>query len=183
MSLGIFDLQENQVVLQEVDGVYRVRGRLKDFFDTITKTGELPYRTGEADDELATEEWGVIKLTDPEALDLLVDTLGDLDFAFCEIDKDFEEELGGASSGNWDYKIGEGRTMKVKVGNKVYDGKKEPVMVILSQGEKEQIANMQAEATKYCVYPSIEGWIKDDYARIKAWMNEEVKLQELHITG
>jgi len=27
--------------------------------------------------------------------------------------------------------------MKVKVGNKIYDGNKEPVMVILSKGEKE----------------------------------------------
>ena len=60
--------------------------------------------------------------------------------------------------------------MKVKVGNKIYDGKNKPVMVILSKGEKEQIANMHPEATKYCVYPQTDEFTKDDYRKIKAWM-------------
>ena len=46
--------------------------------------------------------------------------------------------------------------MKVKVGDKIYDGKNQPVMVILSKGEKQQIADMLLEATKYCIYPSIK---------------------------
>lgn len=62
--------------------------------------------------------------------------------------------------------------MKVKVGDKTYDGNNEPVMMILSKGEKEQIANMHPDAMKYCVYPSTEEWIEDDYAKIKAWMKE-----------
>jgi len=62
--------------------------------------------------------------------------------------------------------------MKVKVGNKIYDGEKEPVMVILSKGEKEQIANMAPDATKYCVYPSKKELIKDNYKAIKKWMAE-----------
>ena len=62
--------------------------------------------------------------------------------------------------------------MKVKVGDKVYDGEEEPVMVILSKGEKAQIANMHPDATKYCVYPSTEEWIEDDYVKIKKWMKE-----------
>ena len=48
--------------------------------------------------------------------------------------------------------------MKVKIRDKVYDGEVEPVMVILSEGEKEYIANM--EASKYCVYPEKEEWTK-----------------------
>ena len=60
--------------------------------------------------------------------------------------------------------------MKIKVRDQVYDGKKEPVMVILSQEEREQIANMAPDATKYCVYPDKEEWIKDDYAKIEEWM-------------
>jgi len=60
--------------------------------------------------------------------------------------------------------------MKVKVGDKVYDGEKEPVMVILSQGEREQISNMAPEATKYCVYPSTKDLTQDNHAKIKAWM-------------
>ena len=60
--------------------------------------------------------------------------------------------------------------MKVKVGNKIYDGEKEPVMVILTAGEKEQIANMYPDATKYCIYPQTDGWTKNNYKKIKAWM-------------
>jgi hypothetical protein len=46
--------------------------------------------------------------------------------------------------------------MKIKVGNKIYDAEKEPVMVILSDKDKENIINMDPTATKYCGYP-------DDY--------------------
>ncbi|GAG51160.1 unnamed protein product [marine sediment metagenome] len=60
--------------------------------------------------------------------------------------------------------------MRVKVGDRVHDGESEPVMVILSKGEKEQIANMHPDATKYCVYPSTEEWVGDGHAKIKAWM-------------
>ena len=61
--------------------------------------------------------------------------------------------------------------MKVKVGNKIYDSNNEPVMVILSKGEKEQISNMHPDTTKYCVYPNIDKWTKDDYKAIKQWMS------------
>lgn len=62
--------------------------------------------------------------------------------------------------------------MKVKVGNKVYDSENEPVMIILSKGEKKQIANMRLEATKYCVYPDTDKLIRNDYSEIKAWMKD-----------
>ena len=45
------------------------------------------------------------------------------------------------------------RKMKIKVGNKIYDGEDEPVLVILSDSDKENIANMLPTATKYCSYP------------------------------
>lgn len=57
--------------------------------------------------------------------------------------------------------------MKVKVGNKIYDGELEPVMVILTQEDKENIATMDKEATKYCQYP--EG---SDPNKILEWMKE-----------
>lgn len=60
--------------------------------------------------------------------------------------------------------------MKVKVGDQVFNGEKEPVMVILSPGEREQISNMAPDATKYCVYPRTDEWTENDYAKIKAWM-------------
>ena len=62
--------------------------------------------------------------------------------------------------------------MKVKVGNKIYDGEQEPVMVILSEGDKKNIANMHPDATKYCIYPAEEKWLKDDYKAIKDWMGD-----------
>lgn len=62
--------------------------------------------------------------------------------------------------------------MKVKVGNRIYDGEKEPVMVILSEEEKKLIANMGSQK-KFCVYPETEDLIKDDYAKIKAWMKAD----------
>lgn len=56
--------------------------------------------------------------------------------------------------------------MKVKVGNTVYDCEYQPIMVILSEKDKENIANMLPEATKYCAYPDnispqeIEKWMR-----------------------
>ena len=43
--------------------------------------------------------------------------------------------------------------MKVKVGDRVYDGKTELVMVILTDKDKENIAAMRAGCTKYCQAP------------------------------
>jgi hypothetical protein len=43
--------------------------------------------------------------------------------------------------------------MKVKIGEKIYDSEKEPIMVILSESDKENISNMLPEATKYCSFP------------------------------
>lgn len=62
--------------------------------------------------------------------------------------------------------------MLVKVGNKIYDGDKEPVMVILSKEEKRQISEMSPEATKYCVYPYTVEWVKDEHRKIKKWMKD-----------
>lgn len=62
--------------------------------------------------------------------------------------------------------------MKVKVGNKIYDGDQEPVMVILSKGEKKHISKMAPESQKYCVYPGTEEWTKDNYKKIKDWMKK-----------
>jgi len=43
--------------------------------------------------------------------------------------------------------------MKVKVGDKIYDGEKEPIMIILTDKDKENIALMLDDCTKYCQYP------------------------------
>ena len=47
------------------------------------------------------------------------------------------------------------------------------MMVILSKGEKKQIADMHPDATKYCVYPDTEEWTKDDYKKINEWMKTD----------
>lgn len=56
--------------------------------------------------------------------------------------------------------------MKVKIGNSVFDGEKQPVMVILSPEDKENIANMSPEASKYASYPE-----DSDPRKIENWMS------------
>ena len=81
--------------------------------------------------------------------------------------------------------------MKVKVGDKIYDSEFEPVMVILTEGDKKNITNMYPKANKYCVYPDGEEWTKDDHKKIKDWMKismvgeipEKRKVPKVEIKG
>lgn len=57
--------------------------------------------------------------------------------------------------------------MKVKVGDTIYDGEEEPVMVILTEQDKKNIANMHDDAMRYCSYPE-EAFNDHDDAR--QWM-------------
>ena len=57
--------------------------------------------------------------------------------------------------------------MKVKIDNTIYDGADVRIMIIMNQGEKQQIADMAPEATKYYQYP--ESMAPED---IKNWMDE-----------
>jgi len=59
--------------------------------------------------------------------------------------------------------------MKIKIGDKIYSGDVEPVMVILSEQDKINIKNMNGNATKYCVYPEELMSVKE----IKEWMKVE----------
>ena len=43
--------------------------------------------------------------------------------------------------------------LKVKIGNKIYDSKDEPIMLILSPLDKENISNMDKDHLKYCSFP------------------------------
>lgn len=43
--------------------------------------------------------------------------------------------------------------LKVKIGKKIYDSMKEPIMVILSDSDKQNISNMLEGGSKYCSYP------------------------------
>ena len=60
--------------------------------------------------------------------------------------------------------------MKVKVGNTIFDGEIEPVMVILSDQDKQNITNMAEAATRYSCFPEntdketyLDWMINDDY--------------------
>lgn len=59
--------------------------------------------------------------------------------------------------------------MKVKVGDKVYDSENEPVMVILSDRDKVNIASMADTYSKYACFPSD---FPDE--EVSTWMHEEV---------
>lgn len=50
--------------------------------------------------------------------------------------------------------------MKIKVDNRIYDPNRDPVMVILSEADKRNIADMPPEATRYAAFP--EGMSKED---------------------
>ncbi len=43
--------------------------------------------------------------------------------------------------------------MKIKIGDNIYDGSKEPIMVILTDKDKENIKRMLTSCTLYCQYP------------------------------
>jgi len=62
--------------------------------------------------------------------------------------------------------------MKIKVGNKIYDGENEPVMVILTEKKKELFNEnfLKTDAKKYCVYPDTKKWNDNNYKKIKKWM-------------
>ena len=45
--------------------------------------------------------------------------------------------------------------MKVKIGNKIYDSNEEPIMLILNDGDKSNIANMHTDKYKYVSFPDL----------------------------
>jgi len=61
--------------------------------------------------------------------------------------------------------------MKVKIGDKVYDGKEVPIMLILNKGEREQIAEMDPACTRYSMYPEDKHTVE----QIKKWMLDPPK--------
>ena len=59
--------------------------------------------------------------------------------------------------------------MKIKIGFKVYDSEEHAVMVVLSDKDKENIANMDADATRYAVFPDTDPSTVEDRL---AWMRQ-----------
>jgi len=57
--------------------------------------------------------------------------------------------------------------MKIKIGNVIYDSEQQPIMVILTQKDKENITNMPPDATRYCEFPD-----GSDPVKIELWMSE-----------
>lgn len=68
--------------------------------------------------------------------------------------------------------------MKIKVGDKIFDGKDQPIMVILTQGDKDNISAMPAETTKYCEFPE-DTWPEE---RVRSWMKEDGTEKVSHMT-
>lgn len=61
--------------------------------------------------------------------------------------------------------------MKIKIGNEIFDAEKQPIMVILTKEDKDNIANMHSEAMKYGCFPGSCGMSEGEMHR---WMNEGV---------
>jgi hypothetical protein len=58
--------------------------------------------------------------------------------------------------------------MKVKIGDKIYDGNVEPICLILTEDDKQDIRKMTPKATRYCQYPD-EGY---SYEAICEWVED-----------
>lgn len=67
--------------------------------------------------------------------------------------------------------------MKIKVGKKVYDGKDEPIMVILTKRDKRNIANMAPTATKYAQFVANKFTMEE----IDKWMGGKGKMEECEV--
>ena len=61
----------------------------------------------------------------------------------------------------------------VKVGDKIYSGDEQPIMVILTERDKYNITNMAPEMTRYAEYPD-----HYDPEEIHIWMTEETDAKE-----
>lgn len=70
--------------------------------------------------------------------------------------------------------------MNVKVGDTIYEGNKEIVMVRLSPEDKKYIANMADDEYSYCNYP--DGWTKE---QVRQWMLDRKKkhLSDAEVIG
>ena len=59
--------------------------------------------------------------------------------------------------------------MKVKIGETLFNSETTPIMIILSEDDKENISNMAPEAFKYCSFSDKELDVK----KIQRWMKTE----------
>ena len=60
--------------------------------------------------------------------------------------------------------------MKVKIGDTWYDSDEQPICVQVTEGEQQQIADIDravAPAGKYCIFPDSEDW---DMESMREWM-------------
>ena len=64
--------------------------------------------------------------------------------------------------------------MKVKIGDKIYDSNDEPIMIILSLFDKNNISNMSRSDYKYCSFPE-----DVEVDKIKEFMEQK---EGIHIT-
>lgn len=65
--------------------------------------------------------------------------------------------------------------MKVKIGNRIYDGTVEPIMVILTPQDKVNIAAMSPDADRYAHYSQTAF---SDKAEVLEWMgNDELNFE------
>lgn len=58
--------------------------------------------------------------------------------------------------------------MKIKIGTKIYDAGKEPIMLILTEQDKSNIKNMMPECSKFIIFPD-----HCDKQKISKWAETE----------
>lgn len=65
--------------------------------------------------------------------------------------------------------------MKVKIGPHWFDSDEDPIMIRLTQQDKENISNMEKGISDYCCYPDNPFWTSDDFKNIIEWMSGELE--------
>jgi len=69
--------------------------------------------------------------------------------------------------------------MRLKVRNTQFD-ERYPIMVTLTDADREVIKNMPAEATRFASFPASGEWTEDE---MSAWMDNPGELQEIFTNG
>lgn len=69
--------------------------------------------------------------------------------------------------------------MRVKVGDQWFDGHTAPIMVELTEEDKKNIANMEDNAKRYCIYDN-KVYSSEE---IHKWMKDQKTLLELSVEG
>ena len=69
--------------------------------------------------------------------------------------------------------------MKIKIGDKTYDSNEVPILLILSQQDKDNIGLMPGESYKYCSYPDDDRFTEEEIREFMGLENIEYAVNSI----